>query len=558
MLCPAGHAVNDSTMRIDRPRSSDAQTSQFPAQRVTGPPWLWMAAYVAMAFLLSRHALTPLVPGTTFSLTSLPVALLAFALMIRPWREAPFYALVHAAAGTLFHEGITYPAFNAGRIALEIVEAVVLVAMLQRFFYARLGHPLYVAIYTVAVLAVTAIGGFLLVGMAFLLLGLGLDSPPVLIDYPGLAWRYWWLGRGCSYLTLAGPLAVLVVVRGALARVLRDRTERRTFLWLSAALLAVSLIAYPVVDLSWMGLPPDVRQALRLVPMPFAVVLAARFRAKGGASATLVLTLVVILSVTGPNAAPNWAGMAPTATPTQALLLMTATACMVTGAMARQLLKANAEAIEAREVKTRFVAMLNHELRTPLNAILGFSELMRQQKIEDIGSAMGPIDNIHASGQRLLAMIEGLLSQADHGASAFDLHKHPLPLGATVAAVLEELQSELHAFRFPLRVEIPDELRIEADERALRQILMVLLAYPLRFVTPWTEVSVSARQSGTDTLLEVDSRGLVGAVDDERDRLELQLAKALALAHGARLSIDHSSRDERLARLTFFATKAAG
>ena len=546
-------------MSVPRPTSAILRRLQAPASALTGPPWLWMAGFAVAAWLLSWHALTPVVPGTSFSLISLPVALLAFVLMVRPWAEAPFYALVHAAAGVGFHAGIEYPAFAAARVSLEIVEALLLVGMLHSFFLARLIDPLFVALHAVAALILTGIGGAALLAIAMLFTSLGLESPPVLAERPALAWRHWWLGHACSYLTLAGPAAVIVMLRRRMARtLLNDRAERRAFLWMAAAVLAASLIAFPIVDVTRVGLPPDVKQALGLLPLPFAVAMAARFRAKGGACAVIILTLVVILSVTGPNARANWAGLPPTATPTQALLLMTATACMVLGAISRQLHKATADAVQASEAKTRFVAMLNHELRTPLNAILGFSELMRQAQVRDSDDASGSIDNIHASGQRLLAFIEGLLNQADHGASAFELHKHPLKLGETIWSVVDDLQSEMEAFRFPLEILVPDELQIEADERALKQILMVLLAYPLRFVTPWTKVSVTARQSGTDTILDIDSQGLVGAVTDDRDKLELQLVKALALAHGARLSIVETAKDRRLARMTFFATNAAG
>lgn len=524
-----------------------------------GPAWLWVVGYAAVAWLFSLHEATPLVPGTSFSLISLPVALLALALIARPWREAPIYALIHAFVGLGLHAGIEYPGFDVLRVGLEIVEAVLVVQTLRRFFYSRLGEPLMVAIYAIAVLALAAAGGLALLGLAHLSPAVGIETPPILLEQPALAWRYWWLGHSCSYLALAGPTALLIVLRGELELILAGkRAGRGALVGLASALLLASLLAFPVSDLSGLGLPPDVRQALRLLPLPFAVALAARFRGIGGAGALLILTIVIILSVTGPNADANWSGLAPTATPTQVLLLMTATACMLIAAMARQIMKATADAAEAREVKARFVAMLNHELRTPLNAILGFSELMRVQKIRDIDEAMGGIENIHASGQRLLAMIEGLLSQTDRGASAFDLHKDPLQLKPFVEHVVSELQPELTAFPHPVDVAIAEDLHIEADRRALQQILLVLLAYPLRFVSPWTKIAVTARQSGTDTVLKVDSQGLSRATSDERDKLELQLAKALALAHGARLTVVSATREARLVRLTFFATRAAG
>ncbi|MDQ3078479.1 MAG: HAMP domain-containing histidine kinase [Pseudomonadota bacterium] len=536
----------------------DTRTSRGSALPVFGQPWLWVGGFTIIAYILSREALTPVVPDTSFSLISLPLALLAFALMVRPWAEAPIYILIHATAGLLWHEQIEFQAFASVRLGIEIVQTVVLVRILRGYFLPRLVDQLFVALYTVAVLVLTALGGLLLLGFAWLFPSLGIEVPYDLADEPTLAWRHWWLGHACSYLALAGPAGVLVALRKSVARTMFDHgPERRAFLWMALALLAASLLAYPIADLSGIGLPADVLLSVPLIPLPFAVALASRFRAKGASCGLLILTPIVILSVSGPNAAANWGVLPPISTPTQALLLMTATACMFIAAISRQVLKATVNAMEASQAKARFVSMLHHELRTPLNAILGFSELMRMQKIRDIDEAMAPFENIHASGQRLLAMIEGLLNQADHGASAFELHKHLLNLNELIGGVVEELQPEMSAFRFPVTINIPDNLSVEADSRAMKQILMVLLAYPLRFVTPWTEVSAVAQQVGTDTVLDINSRGLVGAANDDRDRLELQLVTALALAHGARLSIVHADRDRRQARLTFFATHAA-
>jgi hypothetical protein len=88
-------------------------------------------------------------------------------------------------------------------------------------------------------------------------------------------------------------------------------------------------------------------------------------------------------------------------------------------------------------------------------------------------------------------------------------------------------------------------------------MLAVLLTYPLRFVGPGGRIIVTAEHIGTDTIVEISSRGLINAAADDRDKIEVQLVDALALAHGARLTIAHSDRSSRIARLTFFATRAA-
>jgi hypothetical protein len=220
-----------------------------------------------MAYLLSREGLTPVVPSTSFSLISLPVALLAFALMVRPWTEAPVYISIHAAAALVFHQGVEFPAFSAVRVGLEIVQTMLLVRMLLDYFYTRLHDQLFVVLYTVAVLILTGLGGLLLLGCAWLAPSVGIQAPDILVDQPSLAWRHWCLGHACSYLTLAGPATVLVALRKSVARTVLERgQDRRAFLWMALALLAASLLAYPIADLSRIGLPADVLLALPLIP----------------------------------------------------------------------------------------------------------------------------------------------------------------------------------------------------------------------------------------------------------------------------------------------------
>jgi cell cycle sensor histidine kinase DivJ len=243
------------------------------------------------------------------------------------------------------------------------------------------------------------------------------------------------------------------------------------------------------------------------------------------------------------------------------LLLVTAATSMVIAATSRQLKLALNDALEASRMKSRFIAMLNHELRTPLNAILGFSELMRMRQLREFDDAIGPVENIHASGQRLLAMIEGLLNQADHGASAFELDKEPVDLGRAVGSAVDDMSSELAEladFGVTMSISAREQLWIDADPRALKQMLAVLLTYPLRFAGPGARISISAEHIGTDTIIEISSSGLINAAADDRDKIEVQLVEALALAHGARLMIIQSDRSSRIARLTFFATRAAG
>jgi len=500
----------------------------------------------------------PLVPGTELQLISVPMALFALGLMLRPATEAPLYCLIYVLASIQPDLGSRDFDFVLARVAVETFQTVAIVCITVRFFWTRLGDPLATGMWAAMTLSITAAGAGLMVA-----LGSAIPLSPAAFarDWGGsetMAWRTWWLGGACSYMSLGAPAAALITLRHRLRNVLSSPGwERRRFIGLIIAVFLVSLFAFPISDMSWLGLPPDVMLAKRLLPMPFVLALAARFRAYGSAIGVLIFSVVTVFSLTGPHAQANWTGMTPPTTPMHVLLLVTAATSMVIAATSRQLKLALNEALEASQMKSRFIAMLNHELRTPLNAILGFSELMRMRQLRELDDAIGPLANIHASGQRLLAMIEGLLNSADHGANAFELDKHPIEIGAALASAVDDMTGEFAEAGVAVSIETREQLWIDADPRAMKQMLSVLLTYPLRFVGPGTRIELLAEHAATDTIVEVSSRDLINAAVDDRDKIETQLVAALALAHGARLTIRTSDRSSRIARLTFFATRAA-
>jgi len=88
-----------------------------------------------------------------------------------------------------------------------------------------------------------------------------------------------------------------------------------------------------------------------------------------------------------------------------------------------QLSERNIELFKANKVKSEFLANISHEFRTPLNAILGFAEILRE-KPEVLEDEKGRryAENIVASGNRLLNMINDLLSLAKTEAGKMELH----------------------------------------------------------------------------------------------------------------------------------------
>ncbi|SFI98718.1 two-component system, cell cycle sensor histidine kinase PleC [Phyllobacterium sp. CL33Tsu] len=139
---------------------------------------------------------------------------------------------------------------------------------------------------------------------------------------------------------------------------------------------------------------------------------------------------------------------------------------------------------EANLAKSRFLASMSHELRTPLNAILGFSEVMAKE-------VLGPIENgtyreyasdIHASGEHLLNLINEILDLSRIEAGRYTINEEPL--------LLADIANEcIHMMKLKARNKditiVPQfekgMLRIKADERSIRQIVLNLMANAIKF-----------------------------------------------------------------------------
>ncbi len=87
-----------------------------------------------------------------------------------------------------------------------------------------------------------------------------------------------------------------------------------------------------------------------------------------------------------------------------------------------------AEAQEASEAKSRFLAAMSHEIRTPMNAILGFAQLLDLSDLDE--TRRGHVRAILSAGDSLMTLLADLLdlTQVEAGrmrveCRAFDLHE---------------------------------------------------------------------------------------------------------------------------------------
>ncbi len=116
---------------------------------------------------------------------------------------------------------------------------------------------------------------------------------------------------------------------------------------------------------------------------------------------------------------------------------------------------------------------------------------------------------IHQSGQHLLALITDILDLSKIEAGKWEIKPAPLNLAQTVDYCLSMVEERAQKRGIVLRKELPDaSVRLFADNRAARQILLNLLSNAIKFCRDGGEVTVSAFEAGGALNIAVRDNGI--------------------------------------------------
>ncbi len=187
----------------------------------------------------------------------------------------------------------------------------------------------------------------------------------------------------------------------------------------------------------------------------------------------------------------------------------------------QELAAARERAEAASATKSRFLANMSHEFRTPLNAIIGFSDIMRRELFGPIGVPRYKeyAQLIQDSGAHLLDLINDILDMSKIEAGKFELRLENIDLEELVGSCIKLVERRAQDAGLSLHGKYAQSRHtVQADRRAVKQILLNLLSNAIKF-TPaggFIAVSIEARPDGV--ALQVTDTG-VGIAPEDIERV---------------------------------------
>ncbi|PBC02626.1 PAS domain-containing sensor histidine kinase [Mesorhizobium sp. WSM3860] len=186
-------------------------------------------------------------------------------------------------------------------------------------------------------------------------------------------------------------------------------------------------------------------------------------------------------------------------------------------ALREELATAREAAAAAEVAKGRFLAVVSHELRTPLNAIIGFSDMLLH---EMFGAFRDPrqkeyVALVRESGQHLLSVVTSILDVSRIEAGAYATELEPFRFADAVDMCGSMMRPLAEAKGISLGAQIaPDAGEINADRRAVQQILINLISNAVKFTPDGGSVVIGAKRVGSRLHFWVSDTGIGIAEED--------------------------------------------
>ncbi|PIP22133.1 MAG: hypothetical protein COX38_02290, partial [Candidatus Nealsonbacteria bacterium CG23_combo_of_CG06-09_8_20_14_all_39_25] len=182
----------------------------------------------------------------------------------------------------------------------------------------------------------------------------------------------------------------------------------------------------------------------------------------------------------------------------------------------REVEKATQELREAYEdlkkldkAKSEFISIASHQLRTPLTAIKGYISMINEGTYGKLPENMGgPLNNIYASNERLIKLVNDLLSVSRIEAGRMETKLEKLSLESLISSVLEELSNIAKEKGLYLKWEKPKKPlpKISVDKDQFRQVVMNVIDNAIRY-TEKGGITIKCEMQDAKCKIEVSDTG---------------------------------------------------
>jgi len=178
------------------------------------------------------------------------------------------------------------------------------------------------------------------------------------------------------------------------------------------------------------------------------------------------------------------------------------------------------------EAKSEFLSIASHQLRTPLTAIKGYVSMIMEGDYGKIPKKVQkPVANIYSSSERLINLVNSLLSISRLEAGRMTFDSEPVNIKEVCQDVIKELTVHIAEKNLYLKLEEKNELPVlNLDRAKMRDIILNLIDNAIRY-TAAGGITVILEKLKDRTRVVISDTG-EGMTPEEIDKLFESFSRA--------------------------------
>jgi signal transduction histidine kinase len=172
----------------------------------------------------------------------------------------------------------------------------------------------------------------------------------------------------------------------------------------------------------------------------------------------------------------------------------------------------------AQRSRSEFVAHLGHELKTPLNTLALYSEVLLDDSGQDEAQRIEAVNTIHDEVERLVGLVNNLLSMTRIEMGSMDLDKQRTRLADLLTDITSNMGRAASLRNIEIDLALPADLSpLEIDKELLRVAINNLISNAIKYNRPGGSITVAAEENDEAILIHVTDTGLgISEVDRSR------------------------------------------
>lgn len=179
--------------------------------------------------------------------------------------------------------------------------------------------------------------------------------------------------------------------------------------------------------------------------------------------------------------------------------------------------------------KSEFISIASHQLRSPLTAIKGYISMLLEGTYGELTErTKKPIENVSQSSERLIKLVNDLLSISRIEAGKIEMKLEKTSLEDIISEVVEELMIEAKNKNIYLKWEKPKKTLPETllDKDKIRQVLSNVVDNAIRY-TKKGGVNIKLKPQNSKLKIEVIDTG-AGMTHEELDKMFESFSRGVA------------------------------